>query len=122
MALRLVASGDGEALAIRDHVLPLIRSRGVLELQRGAVRVIGWRTGAWHFEHWTPFSELNAGEASSPGYRHALQRQHTLPDLLYGLDVWLSGTHRLGVLWSDDGDFHVGVFDRGTWERQVLQL
>jgi hypothetical protein len=35
MTLRLVSFGDGLALAIRDHLLPLVRKRGTLEVQRG---------------------------------------------------------------------------------------
>jgi hypothetical protein len=119
MALRLVASGDGAALAIRDRLLPLIRARGVIEVQRDTVRILGWSTGEWHFVHWTPFNELDAGEASSPGYRHALARQHSEPDLPYGLDIWLSGSHVLSLLWADDGSYQVASFARGPWEEQV---
>jgi hypothetical protein len=35
--------------------------------QRDTVRVVEWT-----FRHWTPFNGLTAGEASSPGYRHAI--------------------------------------------------
>jgi hypothetical protein len=65
--------------------------------------------------HWTPFNELSPGEASSPGYRHALERQHARPDLPYGLDVW-HGAKVLGVLWADDGAFEVVTFLRGPWK------
>jgi hypothetical protein len=53
--LNLVWCGDDRALAIRDHVLPLVRGRGVLETQRGAVRLVSLRIGPWAVEHWTPF-------------------------------------------------------------------
>ncbi|MGG5817282.1 hypothetical protein [Falsiroseomonas sp. HW251] len=122
MALRLVASGDGDALAIRDHLVPLIRARGSIEVQQDAVRVIAWRPGEWALEHWTPFSELQPGEAASPGYRHALTRQRMAPDLPYGLDVWLAGALVLSVLWADDGSFHVADFARGDWEEKALAL
>lgn len=122
MTLRLVASGDHDALAIRDHLMPLIRARGTIEVQRDAVRVVAWRTGEWGFEHWTPFNDLGPGEASSPGYRQALKRQHTDPDLPYGLDIWHSGTRVLSVLWADDGSFQVVSFSRGAWEKEVLAL
>ena len=75
MALKLVSSGDDRALAIRDHLLPLVREHGTLEVQRGPVRLVVLRTGPWTVEHWTPFAELSRDEASSPGYRHALGRQ-----------------------------------------------
>src|SRR3954447_21525578 len=87
MALRLVSSGDDRALAIRDHILPLLREYGALGVQRDAVRLIELRIGSWTFRHWTPFNDLRPGEASSPGYRRAVERQHTKVDLPYGLDV-----------------------------------
>jgi hypothetical protein len=122
MTLRLVISGDGDALAMRDHLVPLIRAHGTLEVQRDAVRVVTWRPGDWRFEHWTPFSDLQPGEASSPGYRQALKRQHTEPDLPYGLDVWFCETRVLSVLWADDGRFQVAGFSRGSWEKDALAL
>jgi hypothetical protein len=69
--------------------------------QRDTVRVVEWT-----FRHWTPFNGLTAGEASSPGYRHAIERQHTKSDLPYGLDV----SHRekvLSILWTDDGSIEM---------------
>lgn len=122
MALTLASSGDGQALTIRDHLLLLIRAHGALEIQRDAVRLVTWRMDDWAFEHWTPFNELSRGEASSPGYRHALERQHTMQDLPYGLNVWHAGTQVLSVLWADDGVFKIVVFARGPWEDQALAL
>lgn len=122
MPLTLVSSGDGPALAIRDHLVPLVRERGSLEVQCGAIRVIALRTGEWALEHWTPFNDLSPGEAASPGYRHALQRQHTRPDLPYGLDVWRAGSKVLSVLWADGGAFEVAAFARGGWEAEALAL
>ena len=81
MTLTLVSSGDDRALAIRDHILPLLREYGALEVQRDTVRVVELRIGAWTFRHWTPFNDLAPGEASSPGYRHAIERQHAKPDM-----------------------------------------
>ena len=122
MALKLVASGDDRALAIRDRLLPLVRGHGTLEVQRGPVRLVVLRMDPWTVEHWTPFSDLSPEEASSPGYRHALERQRTRPDLPYGLDVRHDGTHVLGVLWSEDGPSQVVAFVRGPWEDEALAL
>ena len=122
MTLRLVSSSDDGALAIRDHLLPLVRDRGMLECQSGPVRVIALRLGPWLFNHWTPFNELAPEEASSPGYRHALERQHTRPDLPYGLEVWRGGAKVLSVLWADNGSFEVDSFVRGSWEEEALVL
>ena len=122
MALKLVSSGDDRALAIRDHLVPLVREHGTLERQRGPVRLVALRSGPWTVEHWTPFGELSPGEASSPGYRHAVERQRTRPDLPYGLDLWHDEARVLGVLWSDDGASEVVAFVRGPWEDEALAL
>ena len=122
MALRLASSSDDRAQAIRDHLVPIVREHGMLELQRGPVRLVVLRTGPWTVEHWTPFGELSPEEASSPGYRHALERQRTRPDLPYGLDLWRDGAQVLGILWSDAGVYEVAVFVRGPWEDEALAL
>jgi hypothetical protein len=122
MTLRLVSSSEDPALAIRDHLLPLVRKGGTLEVQRDTVRLIAFRVDEWVIEHWTPFNDLSPGEASSPGYRHALQHQHTAPDLPYGLDVWHAGTKVLSVLWADSGDVKIIDFARGSWEAKALAL
>ncbi|MCB4823600.1 hypothetical protein [Roseicella aerolata] len=122
MTLRLVSSGDDQAGAIRDHLLPLVRRCGTLEVQRDAVRLIVFRADEWVIEHWTPFNDLSPGEASSPGYRHALQHQHTAPDLPYGLHVWHAGTKVLSILWASSGDIKVIDFARGGWEAKALAL
>ena len=121
VTLRLVASGNERALTIRDHVLPLLRREGILEVQRDAVRVVEHRMDPWVFRYWTPFSALFPGEASSPGYRHAVERQHTRPDLPYGLEVWRD-TQLLRVLWADNGAFEIASFIRGPWEEAALAL
>ena len=121
MSLTLVSSNEGQALAIREHLLPLIRTRGTLEHQPGALCAIALQLDPWLFKHWTPFQELGSDEASSPGYRHALEHQRTAPSLPYGLEVW-RGDKLLSVLWADDGTFRVDHFVRGPWEDEVLEL
>lgn len=122
MTLRIVSSGDGPALAIRDHVVPVVRERGTLEVQRDTVRLIALRAGELTLEHWTPFSDLTPGDAASPGYRHALTHQHTVPDLPYGLDVWRADLRVMRLLWADSGAFEVVDFIRGGWEAEALAL
>lgn len=121
MTLRLVSNSDDRARAIRDHIVPLLRREGTLELQRDVVRVVELRTGLRVFRHWTPFNALTTDEASSPGYRHAVERQHTRPDLPYGLDVWRQ-INVLRILWSDNGTTEVANFVRGAWEDEALAL
>ena len=121
MGLTLVYSGNDRALAIRDHLLPLIRQRGTLQVQRDAVRIIALEADPWRFNHWTPFNDLAPEQAASPGYRHALEQQRSHPGLPYGLDVW-HGEKVLRVLWADHGAFAVDSFIRGDWEDQALAL
>ncbi|TDH62490.1 hypothetical protein E2C06_11510 [Dankookia rubra] len=122
MTLTLVSSGDDRARAIRDHLLPLVRRDGSQEVQRDAVRLISLRIGPWSIVHWTPFNELASGEASSPGYRHALERQQAAPSLPYGMEVSRDGTKLLGILWADDGSWDIVSFQRGPWEKDALSL
>jgi hypothetical protein len=121
MSLELVASNDGRALAIRDHLLLLVRRAGVLTVQRDLVRTITFEQPPWVVHHWTPFNDLQPGEASSPGYRHAVERQRATLDLPYGLEAW-HGKMVLRVLWADDGRSQVERFIRGPWEDLALSL
>jgi hypothetical protein len=121
MSLKLVASNEDRALAIRDHLLLLVRQGGGLEVQRDLVRLVTLERAPWLIHHWTPFNDLQSGEASSPGYRHAVERQHATADLPYGLEVW-HGAKVLSVLWADDGRFEVASFVRGPWEDLALAL
>jgi hypothetical protein len=117
----LAWSCEDRALAIRDHLLPLIRERGTLQEQQGAIRLIRLRLEPWLFNHWTPFKTVLRSEAASPGYRHALEHQHAGPDLPYGLEVW-HGERMLSVMWADGGACQVCAFVRGPWEETALAL
>jgi hypothetical protein len=121
MNVRLVSNSDDRAVAIRDHILVLLRQDGAVQVQRDTVRLTELRMGIWAFRHWTPFNELGRGEAASPGYRHAIERQRTRQGLPYGLDVW-HGAKVLSILWSEDGGIDVASFVRGPWEEDVFML
>jgi hypothetical protein len=102
-----------------------VRAHGTLEDLEGkgsTLRLLVLDHGSWRFTHWTPFNALGHTEASSPGYRHALERQHTRPDLPYGLDIWHEGTKVLSLLWADEGSFEVVELVRGNWEQAALAL
>jgi hypothetical protein len=124
MNVRLVSNSDQRAVAIRDHILPLLRQHGTVQIQHDTVRVTELRKGIWAFRHWTPFNELDEGEASSPGYRHALERQRNRQTLPYGLDVWhgVQQAKVLRILWAEDGTIDVADFIRGAWEDDALVL
>lgn len=122
MSLRLVANSDGRAIVIRDHVIALLRQHGAVQVQRDTVRITELQTGVWAFRAWTPFNELGQEEASSPGYRHAIERQRTRKALPYGLEIWYGANRVLRVLWSDDERTEVASFVRGEWEDEVFLL
>jgi len=122
MSLPAVATSDDRAIAIRDHVLSLVRQYGVLQIQRDTVRLTELRIGVWAFQLWTPFNNLGREEASSPGYRHAVERQRSRRALPYGLDVYHGTAKVLRMLWSDGGTVEVVSFIRGQWEDEALLL
>jgi len=121
MAMRLVSNSDDRARALRDHVMPLLRERGSLSAQRDVVRVIELQLDDWIFRHWTPFNDLAPEEAASPGYRHAVARQHTEPDLPYGLDIRRQ-VLLLRIQWADGDAIDVTTFVRGEWEDELLNM
>ena len=125
MTLHVVASADASALPIRDHLLPIVRAHGALEDSQdknSPLRLMVLERQPWRLVHWTPFNALAPGQASSPGYRHAVTAQHTRPDLPYGLDVWYDGANVLSLLWADTGVVEVLRFMRGSWEEAARAL
>ena len=125
MTLHLAASADASALAVRDHILPIVREHGALqdlEDKDSSLRLIVLERQPWRFVHWTPFNALAPTQASSPGYRHALETQHMHPDLPYGLDIWFDGSTVLSLLWADAGMVEVLKFKRGSWEAAIIAL
>jgi hypothetical protein len=122
MTLTLVSSGDDRALAIRDHLVPLVRDSGSLEVQRDSVRLTSLLIGPWTLLHWTPFNEVAPDEAASPGYRHALERQQGSQGLPYGMEVSHHAEKVLSILWAEDGASEVISFIRGAWEDEALAL
>ena len=102
MPLRTLSFNDDRALAIRDHLLPW---------SAVAARWSSARRGATHHavpgpvaaQEWTPFDDLSPEQAASPGYRHALARQRTRPQLPYGLEPWRDVGKVPSMLWAEDG-------------------
>jgi hypothetical protein len=91
-------------------------------VQRGPLRLITLQTGPWTVYHWTPFNDLDPEEASSPGYRHALERQQAGPVLPYGIEVWHNADKVLCMLWADDSTSEVISFICGPWEDEALRF
>jgi len=124
MNVQLVSNSDERAVAIRDRILPLLRQQGAVQVQRDTVRLTELRLNIWFFRHWTPFNELGREEASSPGYRRAVERQRNRQTLPYGLEVWhgAEAAKVLRILWAEDDAIDVVIFVRGPWEEQALAL
>jgi len=122
MTLTLVSWGDDRARAIREHLVPLVGLSGSQEVQRDSVRLISLQVGLWSITHWTPFNQLTSGEASSRGYRHAVERQQAAPSLPYGMEVSHNGIKVQGTLWADDVTWEVTSGLRGPWKVDALNL
>jgi hypothetical protein len=108
------------AVAIRDHLLPLIRVQGAME-EIGGLRMVTWKAGRFAFALRSPFTAWGI-KASPPGsYSAALAKQRANPVLPWGLDVW-HGRKVLSLQWDDAGRVEVISFTRGPWEDEALAL
>ena len=111
------------ALAIRDHLLPLIRAQGVMEELGGSgprmARMVVWRTGLFAFALRSPFTPWP--DAAPLSYGAALAKQRASPLMPWGLDVW-HGRKVLSLQWDDAGRVEVISFNRGPWEDEALSL
>ena len=110
------------AVAIRDHLLPLIRVQGAMEETGGSgARMVMWKAGRFAFALRSPFTAWGI-KASPPGsYSAALAKQRANPVLPWGLDVW-HGRKVLSLQWDDAGRVEVTSFNRGPWEAEALAL
>ena len=108
------------ALAIRDHLLPLIRVQGAMEEIGGSgLRMVMWKAGRFAFALRSPFNPLPNTALDS--FRAALAKQRANPVLPWGLDVW-HGHKVLSLQWDDAGRVDVVSFTRGPWEDEALAL
>jgi hypothetical protein len=107
------------ALAIRDHVLPLIRDRGSLQ-RLNHVSIVTWGARALRFALRTPSSSWPT-EGPAPSYQQAPARQQASA-LPYALEVWFAGRKVMSLDWSDSGAFRLTRFTAGEWEAKALAL
>ena len=108
------------ALAIRDHLLPLIRAQGAMkEIGGSGLRSVTWEVGGFGFMLRSPFTPWP--DAPLFSYNEALAKQRASPVLSWGLDVW-RGRKLLSLQWDDAGRAEVISFTRGPWEEEVLAL
>ena len=115
------AARTARALAIRDHLLPLIRAHGFMqEAGGGSLRMVMWRAGRFRFALRSPFTPWPG--TSPPGsYAAALAKQRADPVLPWGLDVW-HDRKVLSLQWDDAGRVEVISFNRGPWEAEALTI
>jgi hypothetical protein len=110
------------ALAIRDHLLPLIRAHGfVLEAGGGSLRIVMWRAGRFRFALRGPPITPWPGTSPPGSYAAALARQRADPVPPWGLDVW-HDRKVLSLRWDDAGRAEVISFNRGRWEAEALTI
>ncbi len=108
------------ALAIRDHLLPLVRTLGaVREISKGGLRLVTWKAGRFAFTLRGPFTSWP--DAAPDPYAAALAEQRASPVLPWGLDVW-HGCKVLSLQWDDAGRAEVISFNRGPWEAEALAM
>src|SRR5918995_1801362 len=110
------------ALAIRDHLLPLIRAQGTMEEIGGSgMRTVMWKAGRFAFALRSPFTAWGIKALPPRSYSAAQAKQRANPVLPWGLDVW-HGRKVLSLQWDDAGRVEVISFNRGPWEDEALSL
>ena len=110
------------ALAIRDHLLPLIRAQGAMEEIGGSgVRMVMWKAGRFAFALRSPFTAWGIKAPPPRSYSAAQAKQRANPVLPWSLDVW-HGRKVLSLQWHAPGRVEVISFHRGPWEAEALAL
>jgi hypothetical protein len=118
---------ERRAIAIRDHIVPLVQSRGQGH-QYGRAGVSGllhlttWKCAPFRCVLRVPFRPPGVpGEAASQR-AEPVPHQRSSPALLpYGLDVWRR-QKVLSLAWDPDGLVEIVAFRRGAWEVEALAL
>ena len=114
--------GVARALAIRDHLMPLIRVRGAMQEVSGAAgHMAVWKVGNLTCTVRSPFTAWPAEAPPNAAYDQAISRQRAKPALPWCLEVWHVHTV-LNLQWDDDGAVEVVSFTRGPWEDDALAL
>jgi len=113
---------DRRAIAIRDHLLPLVRAHGSMEEVSGAAgRLVVWKAGNFTCSLRSPSTPWPAEAPPTASYDQAISRQRAKPDLPWSLDVWRGGTV-LSLQWDEEGRVEVVSFTPGPWEAEALAM
>ena len=116
-------------MAIRDRVLPLLRSNGQKH-QYGCVGAAGpcrlttWETGLFRFVLREPYRPMaRAGlSADAPDTGAMPPREDDAAPPPFGFDVWREDGVVLSVGWGTDGAAVVVALRPGAWEAEALAL
>jgi hypothetical protein len=110
------------AIAIRDHLLPLLRAHGAAQEIRGTTgHVEVWRVGRFAFALHSPSNRRQVKTPPPATYDQALAQHRSKPVPAWRLDVW-HGDKVMSLRWDDPGALEVATFIRGTWEDAALAL
>jgi hypothetical protein len=127
------AERERRVLAIRDRLLPLVRSKGQ-KRQYGCAGVAGpcrlttWEDGPFRFVLREPYRPLaQAGWSGDAPDTWAMAPR--VPDAIvasapapFGLDVWRGGGVVLSIGWVPDGPVEVVALQHGAWKDEALAL
>ena len=123
------AGRERRALAIRDRVLPLVRSKGQKH-QYGSAGLAGpchlttWEDGPFRFVLREPFRPLTrAGLSDDAPNTWAMPHRGAGPaPPPFGFDVWRGEGMVLSVGWDPAGPVEVVALRPGAWEDEALAL
>lgn len=114
-----MATEEERAVAlIRDHLVPLIEAKGHTQ-SVGPTSQTMWEAGSIRCILRTA-SSPNPSPADAPSYSEALAEKSASEMLPYGLDIW-HNEKVLSLQWDAD-KLAVTSFQRGPWEKEVLDL
>ena len=108
------------AIAIRDHVLPLLRAHATIRPISGVGSAAWWEVNCFQFVLTTPFSDFPDRPAAR-SYDEARLLQQSRKSFPYRLDVW-HGKKVMSVEWTEDGRFRLISFWPGIWQAEALGI
>jgi hypothetical protein len=123
------AGRERRVLAIRDGVLPLVRSKGQKH-QYGSAGLAGpchlttWESGPFRFVLREPYRPLaRAGSPDDAPDTWAMPPCGADPaPPPFGFDVWRGEGMVLSVGWGTDGPIEVVALRPGAWQDEALAL
>ena len=123
------AGRERRILAIRDRVLPLVRSKGQKHQYgragvAGPCRLTTREDGPFRFVLREPYRPLTrAGLSDDAPNAWAMPHRGAGPaPPPFGLDVWRGGGMMLSVAWGTGGPVEVVALRPGVWEDEALAL